>query len=161
MQHFDESVAKMSMVRERLNIGLAARLRDQLTLLRSGIAASSTAAVQHISCQDMANWVTAAHWQYLKELQLAYRSAISGYNRQQTGNCLYWLFQEPPTAAAAAASGDRKQIKEVDATKSRAKKHGSRNATWPPLSVALLATVTFLAGLVVGECSSEKQADLA
>ena len=159
MQHFDESVSRLSMVRERLNTGLAARLRDQLTLLRSGIAPSSTVAVQHASCQDMANWVTAAHKQYLRELQLAYRSAISGYNREQTGNCLYWLFPEPPTAAAAF--GGEKQVKGVDATKSKAKKHGSSKATWPPLSVALLATVTFLAGLVVGECSSEKHADLA
>jgi len=166
MQHLEDMTLDMKTVRESCNRGLAAKLRDQLTFIQSfnaGIAAPNNAAVQHSMYQDIASTVTAAQKQYLKDFQHAYKSTISGYNKQQAGNCLYWLVKEPQDAAAAlsdASEGpavndheevaDDAELTEDTTGKSSAKNSRACRSTWPVFSVALLATFTFLTGVTLG-----------
>lgn len=96
---------KLTIFRQGRLRGLAARLQDELTFLQhmkagAAIQAPQNAALQPSTIQDLANTVTTSGAQHLSGLQLAYKSAISGYNQQQAGNCLYWLFKEPQEFAA-------------------------------------------------------------
>jgi hypothetical protein len=172
MQHLEDLTLNMKIVMESRNRGLAAKLRDQLTFIQSidaGIAAPNIAAVQHSIYQDVASIVTAAQKQYLKVLQHAYRSAISGYSKQQAGNCLYWLGKEPQDAAAAlrdasavpAVNGhedtaDDQELMEDTSGKSSAKNRRACRS-WPMFSVALLATFTFLTGVTLGGYTNKNE----
>ncbi len=117
MSKFKQTSDKLTIVREGRLLGLAARLQGELTFLQrikavATVQPAQNAALQPSSFQDLANIVTVADKQHLRGLQRAYKSAITGYNCQQAGNCLYWLFKEPQESAAVPsdnteASGSR------------------------------------------------------
>ena len=121
MQDLDRTWQGLKVVRQKAQKGLAAKLRDELTLLQQmqdqATAHSNAAiesAVQHTGYGRVAGAVTQYEDKYLMGLQDAFTCVVSGYDPQQTGNSLYWLNQaaspeapHTPEVPASAESADR------------------------------------------------------
>ena len=164
-QDFEDTFSKLKAVREKPQKGLATRLWDQLVFMQrmktdgpNPSNAAGHATVQLNRIQDLANTVTTSQKQHVHELRHAYRSAISGYNAQLDGNCFYWLHFLLPEEGVTARPDDIQHSSITEGTEAGADKQGP---AWPPLSVVMLAAVTFLAGVALGGHVNKQQPRVA
>ncbi len=91
-------------------------LQDIPVLLANGSSSATGVQCDDVSLRATVNKVKSAEHEgeYMGRLQHAWQTVFGGYDERQSGNCLFWLFEEPKSSlsrrsdtgdAAFAASG--------------------------------------------------------
>ena len=160
-QQMVSSTYNMRRMSERYSVDLHNQLMDEVTFLqqiRGGAGCDPSTALVPMKYQDLANHVTGSIAKHSTKLHQAFQSAIDGYDKHHTGNCLLFFapHQAKLEAAHSAVQGSdivlsctEGTVPQRSASKSSASKKTSA-AGWQPRSAAWLAVVTFTTGFVVG-----------